>query len=113
MPDPRDTAINHDRYTAAAHAIQSATKLQHALDAQQGGEPAPVLPDTSSGSPKHLRVGLDLRAADHGALVRLLIEKGVFTEAEYLAAIADGAEREAHEAATRASQRLGRPVTFA
>lgn len=112
MGDPRDQAINLDRYTAAAHALQSATKLQLELDAQQG-TPAPALPDTSSGSPKHLRVGLDLRAADHGALVRLLIAQGVITEADYLAAVADGAEREAAAAGQLASQRLGKPVTFA
>lgn len=104
-----DTRDNVARYTAAAHALQSATKVVLDLDAAGG----PILPETSSGSPKHLRVGLDLRAADHGALVRLLIAKGVFTEAEYLEAIANAAEQEARDAATRASQRLGRPVTFA
>lgn len=108
MPEPSFT----ERYTAAAHALQSATKLQLDLDAAKPGPPM-VVPETSSGSPKHLRVGLDLRAADHGALVRLLIEKGVFTEGEYLAAIADGAEREAREARDRASARLGAPVSFA
>lgn len=111
MADVRDSTIDVDRYTAAAHAIQSATKLQLALDAQKGGEPAPGLPETSSASAKHLRVGLDLRAADHASLVRLLIAKGVVTEAEYLQAIADGAEREAREAGERASTRLGRPVS--
>lgn len=113
MPDPRDKAIDTDRYTAAARALQSATKLELDLDAAQGHGACQTVPETSSGSPKHLRVGLDLRAADHGALVRLLIEKGVFTEAEYLSVIADGAEREAREAGERASTRLGRPVTFA
>jgi hypothetical protein len=71
----------YDRYRAAAHAIQTGVAL--ALD--RG--------DTMA-SPKQLRVGIDLRACDHAALVRLLIAKGVVTEEEYLEAIADEAERE-------------------
>lgn len=33
--------------------------------------------------PKHMRVGIDTTKADMGALVTLLIEKGVFTEEEW------------------------------
>lgn len=47
-----------------------------------------------STEPKHLRVGIDLSKSDQGALATLLIEKGVFTLEEYVAAIADGVERE-------------------
>ncbi len=69
------------RYLAAAHAVQSGI----VLDLEQRPE---------SGSPKHLRVGNDMRAADAAGLAKLLIAKGVFTEAEYYAAMAEAAEQE-------------------
>lgn len=43
--------------------------------------------EPNPGTPKHLMVGNCCRAADAAGLVRLLISKGVFTEAEYLEAI--------------------------
>jgi hypothetical protein len=43
------------------------------------------LPDRRSATdPKHLRVGVNAAMVDHSALVRLLIFKGVITEADYL-----------------------------
>lgn len=45
---------------------------------------------------KHLRVGIDMQKADTAGLVTLLIEKGVFSMAEYVAAIAYSAETEAN-----------------
>lgn len=72
---------NAQRYHNAAHAVQSgiAMKLER---------------DPTFGTPKDLRVGIDTTKADLGSLVTLLIAKGVFTHAEYLAALADGMERE-------------------
>jgi hypothetical protein len=66
------------RYMAAAHAVQSAVAFT-------------MGPETE---PKHLRVGIDLTKSDQGALATLLIEKRVFTEAEYFKALADAMERE-------------------
>ena len=45
---------------------------------------------------KHLRTGLNLRARDHSALIHLLVEKGVITDAEYKKAVV--AEYEAEKA---------------
>jgi hypothetical protein len=61
-------------YEQAAHAVQ--TGVAHMLHH-----------NPRSADPKHLRTGLDLRAADAAGLARLLIAKGVFTEAEYLEAV--------------------------
>jgi hypothetical protein len=58
-------------YVEAAHGVQTAM----ALEQSQGGK---------SLTPKHLRTGLNLRAADTLGLVCLLMDKGVFTEEEYL-----------------------------
>ena len=91
-------ATSVERYEAAAHAIQSGVATE--MERQPPGAMGPT-------SPKHLRVGLELRACDHAALVRLLIEKGIITEAEYLEAIADEAEREKARYEERISQALG------
>jgi hypothetical protein len=69
------------RYEAALHAVQTGVAYEMEKDGH-------------STQPKHLRVGIDARACDHAALVRLLIEKHVITKAEYLDAIADEMERE-------------------
>lgn len=57
-----------DEYLRLAHAIQSG--VAYSTD--------PAVKD-----PKHLRTGIDLRAVEHGALVQLLIDKGVIELGEY------------------------------
>lgn len=72
---------DQDRYHAAAHAMQSGVAQEMHFN------PKPT-------EPKHLRVGINAAMVDHAGLARLLMDKGVITEAEYLAAIADAMERE-------------------
>lgn len=50
--------------------------------------------DPTSGTMKHLRTGVDTSKAEHGGFARLLIRKGIITEAEYFAAIVEGLEYE-------------------
>lgn len=88
------------RYNELAHAVQTGI----AFLIENG--------DTLA-TPKHLRVGLDMRAADAGALGRLLISKGVITEREYLTAMVEGAAMEAHSYAEAVQKKLGRRVTLA
>lgn len=71
----------NERYSAAMHAVQTGIALLIA----RGGELA---------NPKHLRVGINSAMVTHSAIATLLIEKGVFTEDEYLDALAAAAERE-------------------
>lgn len=82
------------RYLALAHAIQSGVALELA-DSPKGG------------TPKHLRTGLNLSKVEHGALVRLLIAKGVFTLEEYEAALLEGMEAEKRGYEERLSARHG------
>jgi hypothetical protein len=70
-----------DRWNRAAHAIMTGA----GMEMNTGGD---------AHLPKHLRTGLDMRAADHEGLVTLLMQKGVFTLDEYQKAIGDSAERE-------------------
>lgn len=74
------------RYTAAMHAVQSAVAYEQG---QRGLEPSRD-PD----GPKHLRVGVSSALIDMSAIAGLLIRKGVFTEIEYVEALAEAAERE-------------------
>lgn len=99
MSDPRQMYMN------AGHAVQSALAwdLQAARD--RGGV------DQSLFGLKHLRVGIDLRAADHKGLVNLLLAKGLFTLEEYLEAMATAAEDEAKSQADRVRADLGLPNT--
>jgi hypothetical protein len=66
-------------YEAAGHGVQSAIRFEMS---QQGF--ADDEQDKIVHMLKHLRVGLDMRAADHSALAELLVAKGVITEAEYI-----------------------------
>jgi len=66
-------------------------KLCHAM---QTGVAMKMHYDPTDASPKHLRVGVNSALCDSAALARLLISKGVFTEAEYEQAITDEMRRE-------------------
>ncbi|MFN7224440.1 MAG: hypothetical protein ACK4MS_10515 [Paracoccaceae bacterium] len=80
MADKGKNAKEAERYERAAHRVQTAVAFN---------------PDRPRDQYKDLRTGIDLSKSDMGGLATLLIAKGVFTLEEYLAAIADAAEREA------------------
>ncbi len=93
-----------ERYVAAAHAVQSGVKAD--METDTSGHAGGTVP-------KHLRVGLNNVMSDHGSLADLLIRKGVFTEDEYLNAIADGIEREQARYEQFLTARFGSKVTLA
>jgi len=64
------------KYEKALHGVQTATAYEMG-----------VRPQMATDLLKHLRTGLDARASDHFGLARLLIQKGVITEAEYAEAM--------------------------
>jgi hypothetical protein len=90
---------NVRRHAAAAHAMQTGVAYEHSRDA-------------SDGTPKHLRVGINAAMADHGGLVRLLIAKGVFTEDEYVEAVADSMEAEAKRYEEHLSRVYGAKISL-
>lgn len=70
-----------EMYVQLCHAVQ--TGVAHSLQN-----------DPSSGTPKHLRTGLDILFCEHSALVTLLIKKGIITEDEYYDSVIEVLQRE-------------------
>jgi hypothetical protein len=89
-------AIDEDRerYFRAAHAMQSGVAADQAMGSDDG-------------SPKHLRTGVNSALTNQAGLVNLLIAKGVFTEEEYVKAIADEMEAEVKRYEDRLSEGRG------
>ena len=90
-------------YEEAAHAVQSGIAF---LISSKGENEA-------GADAKHLRTGLDMRAADAAGLVHLLIRKGVFTLEEYVEAVRISANEEANSYEKQVSKAMGKPVTLA
>jgi len=88
---------DRERYRSAMHAVQSgvAAKMEY---------------DGAETSPKHLRVGVNSTMVEHSALVGLLLRKGVITEAEFYAALADAAEAEQRLYESWLSERTGAAI---
>lgn len=66
--------------------------------------------DPKETEPKHLRTGINAAMVEHGALVGLLIEKGVITIEEYYKALADKMEAEVES--YRATVPFGDRISF-
>ena len=81
-------------YRRLGHAIQTGVGYEHEYGSQDG-------------TPKHLRTGLANVMSDFGSLGRLLIAKGLITEAEYFEAILEGLRQEVAEYERRLTARLG------
>lgn len=76
------------RYLDAAHAMQTGV----AFTMQQ---------DPKDTDPKHLRVGINSALVETGAIVALLVDKGVTTYEEYFKYLADKMEAEVQTYAER------------
>lgn len=88
------------RYYDACHAMQSGVAMMMNY------------PDSHDHEPKHLRVGVNVALSDLGALVKILVDKGIITIDEYEAAIADHMESEAKSYEEKVSARVGGKVTL-
>lgn len=77
----RDLGLSYEQ---AAHGVQSAIKYEMEERGWRGNE----------NEWKHLRAGIDMRAAEAAGLVQLLIQKGILTEDEYLEAMRLSANEE-------------------
>jgi hypothetical protein len=88
------------RYLTAMHAMQTGVSYTIEKKPQQV-------------EPKHLRVGVNAAMVDHSGLVKLLLDKGIITEEEYLKAIADAMEEEAEKYRQSAAEIYGPGVKLA
>jgi hypothetical protein len=70
-----------DRYRTLLHAMQTGVKFD-----QENG--------STDGTPKHLRVGVNSAMVSDAALVKLLVEKGVFTNQEFADKLVEAAQAE-------------------
>lgn len=87
-------------YKAAAHAMQS-------------GVAAKMNYDSMDTTPKHLRVGVNAAMADHSGLVKLLMDKGLITHDEYIAAITEAMNREVESYEKELTEHFGKPIALA
>lgn len=98
MPD-ETVEQKRQRYLALSHAMQ--TGVAHEMNFPERGDPT---------TPKHLRVGVNMAMVEHGALVQLLIARGLFTEAEYYDALNAAMEREVALYESRLSEMMGATI---
>jgi hypothetical protein len=94
---------DQQRYLDACHGMQTGVKYEMESAALRGAR------DTST-EPKHLRVGVNSAMVSHAALVKLLVEKGILTEDEYITSQADTMEAEVALYEERANRGNNGPV---
>lgn len=94
---------DQQRYLDACHAMQTGVKYEMEKESLRGVEPGAT-------SPKHLRVGVNSALVSHGALVKLLVDKGILTQDEYFASQADAMEAEVALYEDRANRGNAGPV---
>lgn len=88
-----------ERYLNALHAMQ--TGVAHSIER-----------DFKESDPKHLRVGINSALVSNGALVTLLIEKGLITEQEIERKLAEGMEAEVGRYEARLKESFGIDITL-
>lgn len=87
-------------YEEALHAMQSGVAMEHSLKGM------------SDASPKQIRVGINSAMVNDCALVRILIDKGLLTEAEYTEAVRREMILEVERYEARLSAQTGSQVTL-
>jgi hypothetical protein len=97
------------RYTALAHAVQTGIGWTIAIDNPKVFD---INQDPNLCAHKHLRVGIDTNKSDLGALARLMIKKGVFTDEEYKLTILEGLENEKRLYEIKLSEHFGKEITL-
>lgn len=85
-------------------------RYERAMHAVQSGVAAKMTYDPTDTTPKHLRTGVNSAMVQHSGLVLLLMRKGVISESDYWAAMADAAEQERALYEEWLSERTGTPI---
>lgn len=85
-------------------------KLMHAM---QSGVAMLMNYDKKETEPKHLRVGVNSALIDTGAILQLLINKGIITHEEFLEVLCEFAERDVRSYEDKLKQITGGNITLA
>jgi len=99
-----------ERYAKAAHAMQTGVKMFQNFEHQEMANSNSTF--EPSDSPKHLRVGINSAMSSQAALVKLLIKRELFTELEYVTAIANEMELEVKSYEKRIQDEIPGKGTF-
>lgn len=94
------------RYAQLGHAVQSGVAQQMEFAGKHFQRDAAT-------EAKHIRVGLNLRACDHAAIAKLLIDKGIITEDEYFDSMIEMLEREVAMYEKELTDKFGVKITLA
>ena len=86
--------------TKLGHAMQSGVAMEHEMG-------------STDGTPKHLRVGVNMALNGEAALGKLLIDKGIITKEEYMEAHIAMMEQEVQIYEARLSRATGAKVNLA
>ena len=97
------------RYSAAAHRMQSATAFDVTKRLGIGLMGGHLSPEMVNRAIKDVRVGVNSVMSDAGGLAGLLVKKGVITNEEYLEAVAVSMEREADMVCAQVCERYNLP----
>jgi hypothetical protein len=103
----REEKIAH--YKSLGHAVQTGIAWRIAIENPQVPD---INADPNLRAHKHLRTGIDTSKSDHGALVQLLINKGLITDEEYVDAMVAGMEREKALYEQELTDHFGRKITL-
>lgn len=102
---------NRERFTSLQHKMQAGVMYDQKTSPTLG----PLLEASHPEVARHFkmeRVGINSALVECGAIVRLLIDKGVFTENEWWTAACKAMEAEIRTYEDRLTARLGQPVTL-
>jgi hypothetical protein len=88
------------KYQALMHALQSGV----AFDQASGSD---------DGAPKHLRVGVNSALISNGALISILVKKGILTEEEYMEELVVYTQRDVDYMKMTLKERYGVDVDLA
>lgn len=102
MDDEERIRIATETYHAAGHAVQSGVEY----------EIGAVGDAKAAATPKHLRTGINMAMSDHSALATLLMNRGIFTKAEYLEALLVSALAEKGRYETTLGEHYGTKVVL-
>lgn len=91
-----------DEMKSLLHQLQTAIKFLRGWEVEHG-----VPEDEQFSGPKHNRVGIDNALIEHGALMALLIEKGIIKAKDYYEAQVEFLQRDVERYRSRLKEKYG------